>query len=74
MPKDLPGRRERCQEWMNRPSPTASPNASDDELDGEQAADPSTASDAIDGILALADSVGGDVGDDEDEIGLEGMA
>jgi hypothetical protein len=31
MPKDLVGRRERCVEWITRPSPTASPNQSDDE-------------------------------------------
>ncbi len=31
MPKDLIGRRECCVEWITRPSPTASPNQSDDE-------------------------------------------
>jgi hypothetical protein len=31
MPKDLIGRRERCVEWITRPSPTGSPNQSDDE-------------------------------------------
>jgi hypothetical protein len=31
MPKDLVGRRERCVEWITRPSPTASPNQSEDE-------------------------------------------
>lgn len=31
MPKDLEPRRARCLEWMGRPSPTASPHASDDE-------------------------------------------
>ncbi len=31
MPKDLIGRRERCLEWITRPSPNVSPNQSDDE-------------------------------------------
>ena len=31
MPKDLVRQRERCVEWITRPSPTASPNQSDDE-------------------------------------------
>ena len=31
MPKDLIRRRERCVEWITHPSPTASPNQSDDE-------------------------------------------
>jgi hypothetical protein len=31
MPKDLVGRRERCVEWITCPSPTASPNQSDNE-------------------------------------------
>ena len=37
MPKDLQARRARCLEWMGRPSPTASPCASDDEEEGEDA-------------------------------------
>ncbi|KAL3804780.1 hypothetical protein ACHAW5_001887 [Stephanodiscus triporus] len=38
MPKDLIARRGRCVEWITRPSPTASPNQSDEEdtaLEGE---------------------------------------
>ena len=38
MPKDLPGRRARCLEWMGRQSPVASPHASDDEMDDEEVA------------------------------------
>jgi hypothetical protein len=33
MPKDLIGRRQRCVEWISRPSPTASPKQSDDDDD-----------------------------------------
>ena len=33
MPKELEDRQARCLEWMSRPSPTASPNASNDEGD-----------------------------------------
>ena len=35
MPKDLQGRRNRCLEWMNCLSPTASPHQSDDDGDGD---------------------------------------
>ena len=46
MPKDLIGRRERCVEWITRPSPTASPNQSDDE--------DNDAADAEEGLLGMA--------------------
>ena len=32
-PKDLAARRQRCIEWIPRPSPSSSPNQSDDEDD-----------------------------------------
>ena len=50
MPKDLIGRRERCVEWITRPSPTASPNQSDDE--------DNDAADAVEGLLGMA-AIGG---------------
>ncbi len=53
MPKGLPERRARCLEWMNRPSPTASPHASDDESEGEEVADEDV-SDGVAGFLRLA--------------------
>ncbi|KAL3784988.1 hypothetical protein HJC23_011189 [Cyclotella cryptica] len=37
MPKELQERRLHCVEWMDRPSPTASPTASDDEGKGATA-------------------------------------
>ncbi len=46
MPKDLIGRRERCFEWITRPSCTASPNQSDDE--------DNDAADAVEGLLGMA--------------------
>ncbi len=50
MPKDLIGRRERCVEWITRPSPTASPNLSDDK--------DNDAADAVEGLLGMA-AIGG---------------
>jgi hypothetical protein len=50
MPKDLIGRRERCVEWITCPSPTASPNQSDDE--------DNDAADAEEGLLGMA-AIGG---------------
>ena len=44
MPKDLKERRIQCLEWMGRPSPTASPHASDDEGGDEDDYPPPTAS------------------------------
>ena len=55
MPKDLQERRARCVEWMNRPSPTASPAASDDE--GEIQLD---VMDCVDGLMEFAAQAGGD--------------
>ena len=69
MPKELQDRRLRCVEWMNRPSPTASPTASDDE--GEDIlADNATAEeeegemqfdvmDCVDGLMEFATQAGG---------------
>jgi hypothetical protein len=68
MPKELQDRRLRCVEWMNRPSPTASPTASDDE--GEDIlADNATAEeeegemqfdvmDCVDGLMEFATQAG----------------
>ncbi len=50
MPKDLVGRREHCVEWITRPSPTASPNQSDDE--------DNDAADVAEGLLGMA-AIGG---------------
>ncbi len=50
MSKDLIGRRERCGEWITRPSPTASPNQSDDVEN--------YAADAVEGLLGMA-AIGG---------------
>jgi hypothetical protein len=46
MPKDLIRQRERCVEWITCPSPTVSPNQSDDE--------DNDAADAVEGLLGMA--------------------
>ena len=52
MPKDLAKRRARCLEWMDRSSPIASPDASDDE--GEPKEDEGDDMDgAVAGLLEL---------------------
>ena len=73
MPKDLIARRERCVEWITRPSPTVSPNQSDDE--------DNDAADAVEGLLGMAaigelssdmlegNGVEGDAEEDDDEYG-----
>ena len=73
MPKDLPGQRQRCVEWITRPSPTASPYQSDKE-DNDAAG-------AVEGLLGMAatgllptdtleeDGVVGSVDKDEEEYG-----
>ncbi len=73
MPKDLIGRRERCVKWINCPSPTASPNQSDDE--------DNDAANAVEGLLGMAaiggispdmlerNGVKGGVNKDDDEYG-----
>jgi len=73
MSKDLIGRRERCVEWITRPSPTASPNQSDDVEN--------YAADAVEGLLGMAaigglrtdmlegNGVEGGVDEDDDEYG-----
>ena len=63
MPKDLIGRRERCVEWITRPSPTASPNQSDDE--------DNDAADAVEGLLGMA-AIGGLSTDMLERNGVEG--
>ena len=69
MPKELQDRCLRCVEWMDRPSPTASPTASDNE--GEDTlADNATAEeeegemqfdvmDCVDGLMEFATQAGG---------------
>ena len=47
--KDLIGRRERCVEWITRPSPTASPNQSEDE--------DNDAADAAEGLLGMVQTL-----------------
>mmetsp|Transcript_12320 Transcript_12320/g.36213 ORF Transcript_12320/g.36213 Transcript_12320/m.36213 type:complete len:90 (+) Transcript_12320:544-813(+) len=65
MPKDLAERRQRCLEWMHRPSPVASPHASDEEGDGLD--------EPVDVAAVLVDLAGGagadgnPFGGDEDE-------
>jgi hypothetical protein len=46
MPKDLPGQRQHCIEWIGRPSPTSSPYQSDEEENYD--------ADAVDGLLGIA--------------------
>jgi hypothetical protein len=46
MPKDLPGQRQRCVEWIGRPSPTSSPYQSDKEENLH--------ADALEGLLGIA--------------------
>jgi hypothetical protein len=46
MPKDLPGRRQRCVEWIDWPSPTSSPYQSDKEDNFD--------ADAVEGLLEIA--------------------
>jgi hypothetical protein len=73
MPKDLIGQRERCVEWITRPSPTVSPNQIDDE--------DNDAANAEEGLLGMAairgispdmlerNGVKGGVNEDDDEYG-----
>ena len=53
MPKDLQEWRAHCVDWMNCPSPTASPAASDDE--GEIQLD---VRDCVDGLMKFATQAG----------------
>jgi hypothetical protein len=48
MPKDLIGRRERCVEWIGRPSPSSSPYQSDEEENYD--------ADAVIGLLGIANT------------------
>ena len=55
MPKELGERRARCLAWMRRPSPTASPNGSDDEGDhGEDEEEGDDMDGVVAGLLGLA--------------------
>ena len=65
MPKDLIGQRERCVEWITHPSPTTSPNQSDDE--------DNDAADAVEGLLEMA-AIGGISTDTFEGNGAEGGA
>ena len=60
MPVDLEARRQRCIEWMSRPSPTASPSASDCEDDsvgeGDMAGEDLDAAAVVEGLLGLGDN------------------
>ena len=49
MPKGLTERRQRCLEWINHPSPTASPNQSDSDRVEEGYTD-----DAVEALLGMA--------------------
>ena len=65
MPKDLIGRRQRCVEWIGRPSPTSSPYQSDEEEN--------CTADAVEGLLGIAntDLISGDrLEEVEDEGGI----
>jgi hypothetical protein len=69
MPKELQERRLRCVEWMGRPSPTASPTASDDEGEDGLAIDTTAEEaegelefdvmDCVDGLMEFATQAGG---------------
>jgi hypothetical protein len=65
MPKDLIGQRERCVERITCPSPTASPNQSDDE--------DNDAADAVEGLLGMA-AIGGLSTDTFEGNGVKGGA
>ena len=53
MPKGLTERRQQCLEWIIRPSPTASPNQSDDESDSDRVEEGYT-DDAVEALLGIA--------------------
>ena len=53
MPKGLTERRQRCLEWINCPSPTASLNQSDDESDSDRVEEGYT-DDAVEALLGMA--------------------
>jgi len=57
--------RERCVEWITRPSPTTSPNQSDDE--------DNDAADAVEGLLEMA-AIGGISTDTFEGNGVKGGA
>ena len=63
MPKDLIGQRERCVEWITHPSPTVSPNQSEDE--------DNDAANAVEGLLGMA-AIGGLSTDTFEGNGVEG--
>ena len=60
MPKDLQEWRACCVEWMTRPSPTASPTASDDEGDEKEGKNEQVdVMDCVEGMLEFATQAGG---------------
>ena len=54
MPKGLVEWRQRCVDWMGRPSPTSSPCQSDDENEGCNNSGPSHSNDAVQALLGMA--------------------
>jgi hypothetical protein len=54
MPKGLAERRQRCVDWMGRPSPTSSPCQSDDENDDFNKGGHNHNKDAVQGLLDMA--------------------
>ncbi len=48
MPKDLLGQKQRCIEWIGRPSPNSSPYRSDEEENYD--------ADAVEGLLGIANT------------------
>ena len=84
MPKDLADRRARCVEWMRRPSPTASPESTDDDDEGgmEVFAREEDVADGVDGLLGLAaneldgffaSATGDDAAQEESLLEMEGI-
>jgi hypothetical protein len=70
MPKDLAERRQKCVEWMSRPSPTSTPCHSDAEDDDCESVDPAEVQASVVGaLLSLGD--GGTVGVQEEMVGEE---
>ena len=66
MPKTLNKRKQRCREWMARPSPVASPNSSDNEDNEDELFG--------DGVVAAAEQMGlKDASEPEAEEDMEQM-
>lgn len=72
MPKDLAARRQRCVEWIPRPSPTSSPNQSDDEDDISNIGE--MEHNAVQGLLGIATTqVSSERDNEEDDYGWAQM-